>query len=50
MVLDPDEVIAEAVRLVFSLFEQFGSALAVVTHTASAPVAFSDPLVGRQAG
>jgi DNA invertase Pin-like site-specific DNA recombinase len=50
MVLDPDEAIAEAVRLVFSLFEQFGSALAVVTHTARAPVAFSDPLVGRQAG
>jgi DNA invertase Pin-like site-specific DNA recombinase len=34
MVLDPDEAVQEAVRLVFSLFEQFGSALAVVTYFA----------------
>jgi DNA invertase Pin-like site-specific DNA recombinase len=34
IVLDPDEAVQEAVRLVFSLFEQFGSALAVVTYFA----------------
>src|SRR5437899_12251216 len=31
IVLDPDEAVAEAVRLVFSLFEQSSSALAVVS-------------------
>jgi DNA invertase Pin-like site-specific DNA recombinase len=30
--LDPDEEVQQAVRLVFALFEQWGSALAVVTH------------------
>lgn len=34
IVLDPDEAVQEAVRLVFSLFEQFGSALTVVTSFA----------------
>src|SRR5438128_3776924 len=34
IVLDPDEAIQEAVRLVFSLFEQFGSALSVVMYFA----------------
>ena len=34
IVLDPDEAVQEAVRLVFALFEQFGSALAVVTYFA----------------
>src|SRR5215210_7492266 len=32
IVLDPDEQIAGAVSLVFNLFEQYGSALAVVRH------------------
>lgn len=40
MVLDPDEAVAQAVRLVFSLFEQFGSALAVVTHFAEHQLRF----------
>jgi DNA invertase Pin-like site-specific DNA recombinase len=40
IVLDPDEAVAEAVRLVFSLFEQFGSALAVVTHFAERHLRF----------
>ncbi len=31
IVLDPDEAVAEAVRLVFSIFEQSTSALAVVS-------------------
>ena len=34
IVLDPDEAVQEAVRLVFSLFEQFSSALAVVKYFA----------------
>ena len=32
LVLDPDEEVQHAVRLVFALFAQHGSALAVVTH------------------
>ena len=35
VVLDPDEEVQAAVRLVFALFEQYGSALAVVKHFAS---------------
>jgi DNA invertase Pin-like site-specific DNA recombinase len=35
VVLDPDQEVSEAVRLVFALFAQHGSALAVVTHFAS---------------
>ena len=50
IVLDPDEAVQEAVRLVFTLFEQFDSALAVVSHFAEAALALSNALVGRQAG
>ena len=32
LVLDPDEQVQQAVRLIFDLFEQCGSALAVVQH------------------
>lgn len=34
VVLDPDEAVQEAIRLVFLLFEEYHSALAVVTHFA----------------
>jgi DNA invertase Pin-like site-specific DNA recombinase len=34
VVLDPDEAVQEAIRLVFTLFEQTNSALAVVSHFA----------------
>lgn len=40
IVLDPDEAVQEAVRLVFTLFEQFGSALAVVSHFAQQQLRF----------
>src|SRR5256886_6525319 len=40
IVLDPDEAVQEAVRLVFSLFEQFGSALAVVMYFAQQHLRF----------
>ena len=40
IVLDPDEAVQEAVRLVFTLFEQFGSALAVVSHFAQHQLRF----------
>src|SRR6266702_2206191 len=40
IVLDPDEAVQEAVRLVFSLFEQFGSALAVVMYFAEQHLRF----------
>src|SRR6266567_1998151 len=40
IVLDPDEAVQEAVRLVFSLFEQFGSALAVVMSFAEQHLRF----------
>ena len=40
IVLDPDETVQEAVRLVFSLFEQFGSALAVVSFFAEHQLRF----------
>ena len=40
IVLDPDEAVQEAVRLVFSLFEQFGSALAVVSYFAEQQLRF----------
>src|SRR5436305_210144 len=35
VVLDPDEAVQEAVRLVFALFDQHGSALAIVSHFAT---------------
>src|SRR5712692_9968606 len=34
LVFDPDEAVQEAIRLVFALFEQYQSALAVVSHFA----------------
>src|SRR5258707_12738227 len=34
VVFDPDEAVQEAIRLVFTLFEQYQSALAVVSHFA----------------
>ncbi len=40
IVLDPDEAVAEAVRLVFSLFEQSSSALAVVSAFAKLHLRF----------
>jgi DNA invertase Pin-like site-specific DNA recombinase len=40
IVLDPDEAVAEAVRLVFSLFEQSSSALAVVSAFAKLHLCF----------
>jgi len=40
VVLDPDEAVAEAIRLVFTLFEQTNSALAVVSHFAKHQVRF----------
>lgn len=40
IVLDPDEAVAEAVRLVFSLFEQSNSALAVVSTFAQQHLRF----------
>jgi DNA invertase Pin-like site-specific DNA recombinase len=40
IVLDPDEAVAEAVRLVFSLFEQSNSALAVVSTFADQHLRF----------
>src|SRR5712692_4266144 len=40
IVLDPDEAVAEAVRLVFSLFEQYNSALAVVSYFAEQHLRF----------
>src|SRR6266851_6380587 len=40
VVLDPDEAVAEAIRLVFTLFEQTNSALAVVSHFAKHQLRF----------
>jgi hypothetical protein len=40
IVLDPDEAVQEVVRLVLTLFEQFGSALAVVTYFADQHLRF----------
>jgi DNA invertase Pin-like site-specific DNA recombinase len=44
--LDPDQEVAEAVRLVFALFAQHGSALAVVTHFAQHHLRFPTRLWG----
>jgi len=49
-VLDPDDAVREAVRLVFDLCTQHGSALAVVTHCHHASPALSHPAVGRKPG
>lgn len=40
IVLDPDEAVQEAIRLVFTLFEQHNSALAVVSHFAKYQLRF----------
>src|SRR5436309_11068587 len=40
IVLDPDEAVQEAIRLVFTLFEQHNSALAVVSHFAKHELRF----------
>lgn len=42
VVLDPDEQVQQAVRLVFALFEQHGSALAVVKHFSSQGLLFPE--------
>jgi DNA invertase Pin-like site-specific DNA recombinase len=46
IVLDPDEAVQEAVRLVFTLFEQHGSALSVVSHFAAHHLRFPTRLWG----
>jgi DNA invertase Pin-like site-specific DNA recombinase len=46
--LDPDEEVQQAVRLLFSLFEQTGSALAVVKHFARHRLLFPDRLWGKR--
>jgi len=48
LVLDPDEEVQHAVRLVFALFEQEGSALAVVKHFTAARLRFPNRLWGKQ--
>lgn len=48
MVLDPDEEVQQAVRLVFALFEQWGSALAVVKHFAAHQLRFPTRLWGAR--
>src|SRR5215472_6511627 len=40
VVFDPDEAVQEAIRLVFALFEQTNSALAVVSHFATHQLCF----------
>lgn len=47
LVLDPDEEVQQAVRLLFALFEQTGSALAVVKHFAPQRLLFPDRLWGK---
>src|SRR5258706_79122 len=47
VVLDPDEEVQAAVRLVFVLFEQYGSALAVVKHFTIHHLRFPDRLWKR---
>jgi DNA invertase Pin-like site-specific DNA recombinase len=46
VVLDPDQEVSEAVRLVFARFAQHGSALAVVTHVAKHHLRFPTRLWG----
>jgi DNA invertase Pin-like site-specific DNA recombinase len=46
VVLDPDEQVREAVRLVFDLFDERGAALAVVKHFASHQLSFPTRLWG----
>src|SRR5262249_10040657 len=47
LALDPDEEVQQAVRLVFTVFEQTGSALAVVKHFARHRLLFPDRQWGR---
>jgi DNA invertase Pin-like site-specific DNA recombinase len=47
LVLDPDEEVQQAVRLLFTLFEQTGSALAVVKHFSLHQLLFPDRLWGK---
>ena len=47
VVLDPDEEVQAAVHLVFTLFEQYGSALAVVKHFTTHHLRFPDRLWKR---
>jgi DNA invertase Pin-like site-specific DNA recombinase len=47
LVLDPDEEVQQAVRLLLSLFEQTGSALAVVKHFGERRLLFPDRLWGQ---
>ena len=48
LVLDPDEEVQHAVQLVFALFEQEASALAVVKHCTTAHLRFPNRLWGTQ--
>jgi DNA invertase Pin-like site-specific DNA recombinase len=50
LVLDPDEEVQQAVRLLLSLFEQTGSALAVVKHFGEHRLLFPDRLWGKAHG
>ena len=50
VVLDPDEEVQHAVRLVFSLFEQGGSALGVVKHFNDHHLRFPNRLWGKRSG
>jgi DNA invertase Pin-like site-specific DNA recombinase len=47
LVLDPDEEVQQAVRLLLTLFEQTGSALAVVKHFGECHLLFPDRLWGK---
>jgi hypothetical protein len=47
LALDPDEEVQQAVRLLFAVFEQTGSALAVVKHFARHRLLFPDRQWGR---
>ena len=47
LVLDPDEEVQQAVRLLFALFEQTGSALAVVKYFGKHRLLFPDRLWGK---
>ncbi len=47
LVLDPDEEVRQAVALVFTLFDQLGSALAVVKHFADHHLRFPTRLWGK---
>jgi DNA invertase Pin-like site-specific DNA recombinase len=47
LVFDPDEEVQQAVRLLFLLFEQTGSALAVVKHFAKHGLLFPDRFWGK---